>query len=94
MSQKGLVEEGAPVIVRLIARIARRFAPSSWEKIAAEAVPLVVGAIGGATVNLIFLNHFQRMAQGHFTVRRLERKYGEAIIREQYERLAAEMRDM
>jgi len=88
VAEKGLVEEGAPVLVRLIARIAQRFAPQVAEKVAAEAVPLVVGAIGGATVNLIFLNHFQRMAQGHFTVRRLERKYGADLIRREYERLA------
>jgi hypothetical protein len=44
--------------------------------------------IGGASVNLIFLNHFQRMAQAHFTIRRLERKYGRDVIRHEYERLA------
>ena len=45
------------------------------------------GAAGGAAVNLIFINHFQDMARGHFTVRRLERKYGEEMIRSEYERI-------
>jgi hypothetical protein len=39
----------------------------------------VVGAVGGAAVNLIFMNHFQRIAEGHFTIRRLERIYGRAV---------------
>ena len=43
----------------------------------ASAVP-VLGAVGGATVNFVFMNHFQRVAHGHFTIRRLERMYGPA----------------
>src|SRR3712207_7386206 len=38
----------------------------------AQAVP-VLGAISGAAVNTLFIDHFQSLAQGHFTVRRLER---------------------
>ena len=45
----------------------------------------MLGAVGGATLNVIFMNHFQRIAQGHFTVRRLERRYGSEVIRRQYE---------
>jgi hypothetical protein len=43
-------------------------------------VPLI-GAAGGAAVNLAFMNHYQRTAWGHFTVRRLERIHGEAAVR-------------
>ncbi len=32
------------------------------------------------------MNHFQTMARGHFTVRRLERAYGREPVREAYER--------
>jgi hypothetical protein len=53
------------------------------EKLAAQAVP-VVGAIGGAGVNLLFMNHFQDMAEGHFTVRRLERQYGKTMVQDAY----------
>jgi hypothetical protein len=42
----------------------------------------------GASVNYVFIEHFQEIAQGHFTVRRLERVYGKDIIRAEYERLA------
>jgi hypothetical protein len=39
-------------------------------------------------VNYVFIEHFQEMAQGHFTVRKLERAYGKDIVRAEYERLA------
>jgi hypothetical protein len=48
----------------------------------------VLGAVGGATVNVIFMDYFQRIAQGHFTIRRLERRYGQMVVRRHYERLS------
>jgi hypothetical protein len=56
------------------------------QKAAAQAVP-VIGAAGGAAVNVLFINHFQDMARGHFIVRRLERAYSPEFIRAEYERL-------
>jgi hypothetical protein len=47
----------------------------------------VIGAVGGAAVNLAFIEHFQDLARGHFTVRRLERTYGADIVRAEYDRL-------
>lgn len=87
IAARGMAEEGAPVIVRLIARIAARFDVVVSEKLAAQAVP-VVGAASGAAVNLLFVNSFQRVAWGHFTVRRLERKYGAELVKRAYEALA------
>lgn len=84
--QKGILEEGAPVIVRLITKVATRFSGPVLEKFAAQSIP-VIGAAGGAAVNLVFINHFQDMARGHFNVRRLERKYGADVIRQEYDRL-------
>jgi hypothetical protein len=83
---KGVVEQGAPAVLRLLTRIAQRFSVQVSEKVAAEAVP-IVGAIGGATINLVFIDHFQSMARGHFAVRRLERRYGPASVRARYEAL-------
>jgi hypothetical protein len=83
-----VVEDGAPVIVRLLAQIAARFNTVVGEKIIAQGVP-VVGALGGATINVLFIDHFQDMARGHFIVRRLEREYGEEEIRKRYEQLLA-----
>ena len=38
-------------------------------------------------MNVIFIDHFQGVARGHFIVRRLERKYGEVAVRAAFEAL-------
>jgi hypothetical protein len=88
IAERGIVEEGSPVLVRFIAKIASRFGVAVTQKVAAQALP-VVGALGGASVNYVFVEHFQQVARGHFIVRRLERAYGKAMVRAEYERLVA-----
>ena len=81
--EKGLIEEGAPALVRLVIQIAERFSIQVSEKAAAQAIP-AIGAAGGAIVNTLFIDHFQDMARGHFIVRRLEKKYGKEVVEEAY----------
>jgi len=81
--ERGIAEEGAPVLVRLIATIASRFGATVSQKAAASAVPLI-GAAGGAWINTIFIDHFQNMARGHFIVRGLERRYGSDCVKGTY----------
>ena len=69
--------------------MASRFGVVVTQKVAAQALP-VFGALGGAAVNYAFMEHFQEMARGHFTVRRLERVYGKNVVQTEYERLAQE----
>jgi preprotein translocase subunit Sss1 len=73
---------GTPMM-QLIAKIATRYEVAVLEKLAAEGIP-IFGAIGGGTINLVFMNHFQKMAEAHFSIRQLERKYGEEIVRLKY----------
>jgi hypothetical protein len=80
---RGALEVSTPVLARLVGEIASRFGLVVSERVAAGAIP-VVGAIGGAGINLIFMEHFQRVARGHFVVRRLERIYGTETIRRLY----------
>ena len=75
LAAQGLTQHGSPALLRLIAQVASRFSIVVSEKAAAQAVP-VVGAIGGAVINTLFIDHFQDMARGHFIVRRLERLHG------------------
>jgi len=82
----GMAQKGAPAIVRLITQIASRFSVVVSQKAAAQAVP-VVGALGGAVINTLFIGHFQEMGKGHFIVRRLERIHG----RESVERVYTEL---
>jgi hypothetical protein len=85
-AERGLVEQGAPAIVRFITQVAGRFGVNVSEKVAAQAVS-VIGAAGGMVNNVLFIDHFQEMARGHFIVRRLERTYDPQLVRAEYERL-------
>ena len=89
VAERGIVEEGAPVLVRFLNQVASRFGIVVTQKLGAQAVP-VIGALGGAAVNYAFIEHFQDVARGHFIVRRLERAYGKEFVRSEYERLRAE----
>ena len=75
VADRGTIEASAPVVTRLIAEVVGRFGFVLSERAAAGAVP-VIGAVSGATLNVLFMDHFERIARGHFTIRRLERKYG------------------
>ncbi len=93
LAAQGAAKDSAPVLVKLIAEIASRFGIIVTQKVAAQTVP-VIGAIAGAGINYAFMAHFQGLARGHFTVRRLERLYGQDVVRAEYERLALVWREV
>lgn len=70
IAERGLAREGAPATIRFITQVAVRFGIPVSEKVMAQSVP-VLGAAGGAVINLLFIDHFQDIARGHFIVRRL-----------------------
>ena len=86
--ERGAVGAAAPVVNSLVTEIASRFGLVVSERFAASAVP-VLGAAGGVMVNLLFMNHFQQVAQGHFIIRRLQRLYGAATVQAHYEAVVA-----
>ena len=77
---------GSNAITVFISKIAARLSILITEKFVAQAVP-VIGAIGGGSLNFVFVNHFQKMAKAHFSIRRLERKYGQDIVMIAYEEI-------
>lgn len=83
---QGALRGSTNPMLQVLAAVASRFSVQVSEKFVAQAIPLV-GAVGGASVNLAFIDHFQQMAQAHFAIRRLERKYGEGVIKETYNRI-------
>src|SRR3712207_5888598 len=89
MAGRGVIDESTSTIVRLLAQIGARFGVVVSQKVAAQAVP-VLGAIGGAAINAAFVDHFQSLARGHFTVRRLERIYGKGTVRRAYDRIRSQ----
>lgn len=86
VTEQGFVGQGAPVLLRLAAEIASRFGLVVTQKMAVQALP-VMGALGGAVVNTAFMDHYQDIAHAHFTVRRLERVYGQEAVRSAYEQI-------
>jgi hypothetical protein len=90
VAERGVIKEGAPILLKFVTQVAARFGLVVTQKVAAQALP-VVGALGGAAVNYAFIEHFQDVARGHFTVRRLERIYGKEKIRSEYDRIAADL---
>ena len=86
LAGRAAASETAPALARLVAQIGARFGVVVSQKLVAQSVPLI-GAAGGAAINYAFADHFQTIARGHFTVLRLERRYGAPIIRAEYERI-------
>ncbi len=83
VTEHGVAKEGAPIFLTIISKIAERFGVQVTEKSIAQSIP-IVGAAGGALINTLFISHFQDMAKGHFTVRKLERKYGSELVKNTY----------
>lgn len=83
IARNGLSKEGAPALVKFFTTIASRFGIQVTEKAAAQAIP-IIGAGAGATLNLLFIDHFQDMARGHFIVKKLEKRYSPEFIEAQY----------
>lgn len=88
VARHGLAAGGGPAMARALSAVAARFGFAVSQKTAAQLVP-VVGAAGGALVNMAFMEHFQSMAESHFAVRRLERRYGRETVHQAYRRLSA-----
>ena len=84
----GLSDDAAPALARLVETVAVRYGIVAQEKMAAQLVP-VIGALGGATLNYLFMTHFQAMATGHFIIRRLERTYGKYPVLMHYHQTLA-----
>jgi hypothetical protein len=84
IATKGFTTHGSAALVRLLNVIASRFSVQVSEQIAAKSIP-AIGAVLGAMVNTVFMDHFQLVAHGHFTVRRLERQYGPELVRSAYQ---------
>jgi hypothetical protein len=83
LASKGVAAHGAPALMRLMNVVAARFSAQVSEQVAAKSIP-AIGAVLGAAVNTVFIDHFQQTAHGHFAVRRLERRYGSPAVQAAY----------
>lgn len=81
------IEKGsAPALLSFIAKVAGYFEVVVTRKMLAELVP-VVGAAGGAGINILFNDFFGQAAHYHFGIKKLERMYGEDVVNEIYLKL-------
>lgn len=87
VATRGMEGSSAPALLKLIKAVSVPFGVSVSQRAATRLIP-VIGASAGAAVNLVFMQHFQDTARGHFIVRRLERKYGPELVKAHYEQLA------
>lgn len=83
---KTLVSSSNPLL-KLLGTITSRFSVQVSEKFIAQAIP-IAGAVGGGTLNYAFIHHFQKIAEAHFTIRKLERKYNSDLVMETYEKMS------
>ncbi|HDR9801056.1 TPA: EcsC family protein [Burkholderia cenocepacia] len=88
ITAKGIAAHSSAAVFKLVQTVASRFSVQVTEQMAAKSIP-AIGAVLGATVNTLFIDHFQQMAHGHFTVRRLERKYGSVAVQAAYQAIDA-----
>jgi hypothetical protein len=45
----------------------------------------MIGAVGDALINSVFIDHFQDIARGHFIIQRLERRYDPELVKQAYD---------
>ncbi|MEM7180261.1 MAG: EcsC family protein [Spirochaetota bacterium] len=86
IAQKGVAGMGAPLIAQIITKIAIHYQRVIAVALTTKLVP-IVGAIMGASINYLFIEHFQEKAMGHFTIRQMERKYGFQAVKQAYGKL-------
>lgn len=79
--------QAGKLLAEVIQKVAARFGLVISQKVAAQVIP-AIGAISGATLNLMFTDFYQDMARGHFIVKRLERKYSAEVVKAEYEFIA------
>jgi hypothetical protein len=85
----GVGRRGGPALIRLIEAVAARFGIAVQERVLLSALP-VLGAVSGAWINTVFMEHYQGLARGHFILRRLERTHGREAVEQEFRRGAAD----
>ena len=77
----------------VLQQAARYFGVVLSEKVLAQAVP-AIGALAGGSLNYVFIDYYQQMAHVHFTLRDLERRYGDpSAVRACFDALVRQHRE-
>ncbi len=81
-----MVDDESPVLHGYVATIAAHFCRQIEVHAAAVAIP-AIAAHDSIAINLLLIDHFLDIARSHFTVRRLERVYGQDDVQMTYARI-------
>ncbi|MEO5969252.1 MAG: EcsC family protein [Bdellovibrionia bacterium] len=84
-----LESRSAPALIRLVAEVSTRFQVQLTRKFLAQVTP-VVGAAGGAGLNLMFASYYNKCARFHFGLKSLEKTHGIEATRSQFEKFRIE----
>ena len=80
---RALERETAPALVRLVTAVSESFGVRVSQKLMAQMAP-VLGAAGGAAINIAFADFFGKAAHYHFGMKRLEKIYGTENVQAAY----------
>jgi hypothetical protein len=86
-----LEREAAPAMLRLVTAVSESFGVRVSQKFMAQAAP-VLGAAGGAAINVAFADFFGKAARFHFGMKRLEQVYGADVVQGSYKAEAAKLK--
>jgi hypothetical protein len=83
IASEGFSDIENPKIKDFLSKVSSKFSITASDMAVIDILPMI-GDITGATVNVLFMLHFQNTAKGHFIIRKLERKYGGEIVHKAY----------
>ena len=83
--------QSAPALVRLIAVVADSFGLRVTKKLIAQMAP-IIGAVGGAGINIAFSEYFGNAARHHFALKKLALKHSGEFVNEAYQLEAEKIR--
>jgi hypothetical protein len=82
---------GHTSLTLLLRQVTNRFGVVLAQKYLSQGIP-VLGAAAGSTLNFLFMQHYQRMAEVHFTVREVERRRDPQAVRACFDEMVAAAR--
>ena len=83
---QNIVSAEAPAMVALLNKIVPQFGVVATNKIIAQSLP-IISAGTAAMINYLFISHYQKMADAHFSVLKMEEKFSKEFILDYYKKI-------
>ncbi len=92
LMQHETLKKGTPFLVQFIQQVATRFGLHISKRVALQMMP-TLSAMTTAALNIMFMEFYCELAEAHFTIRELERRYGEQQIEQLYYQLLTQLEE-